>query len=257
MNHEWGNTMKKKIIISLFITIGSSFTMVQATEIFINGFEKIIFPIILNDTGIVFSADPTSGNDATCVESNQDCFQGRDLLENNPSDGHAGFSFTKLAANGDILPANAMTHSCVRDNVTSLVWEVKTTTVGIHNQDNTYQWGGPTAIGAAHVLRKGEFYVPSWYDLVTGTNMNSLCGLSNWRVPNGNELYSIVNNNTSNPTIDSSYFPNTVSSDYWTSSPDPSDETIAWTIEFFYGLLSNFEKARANEYRVRLVSSGL
>lgn len=69
---------------------------------------------------------------------------GLSVNNNDDSDGHAGFSFTKLDANGNELLANATDWSCVKDNVTGLIWEVKqggNGTVGdegLHDADDTY-----------------------------------------------------------------------------------------------------------------------
>ncbi|MCP3952026.1 MAG: hypothetical protein GY697_07375, partial [Desulfobacterales bacterium] len=87
---------------------------------------------LLNDTGIDWGGEYTSGNNSDCTSNTvpQDCDQGRDASNNNNSDGHAGFSFTKLDANGNPLVDQSIDYattpwSCVKDNVTGLVWEVK------------------------------------------------------------------------------------------------------------------------------------
>jgi hypothetical protein len=99
----------------------------------------------LNDTGIVTCGD-ASNNELPCPVADypgQDAEYGRDVTHNDPSDGHAGFSFTKLDANGSDLPASATDWSCVRDNVTGLIWEVKTDDGGLRDQDWKYTWYNP------------------------------------------------------------------------------------------------------------------
>ena len=57
----------------------------------------------LNDTGITWGGSYPSGNNAGCTGEEigaQDCSHGRDFTNNDNSDGHAGFSFTKLDASG-------------------------------------------------------------------------------------------------------------------------------------------------------------
>ena len=49
-------------------------------------------------------------------------------------------SYTKLDENGDDLPYEATTWVMVRDNVTGLIWEVKTDDGSIHDKDDTYGW---------------------------------------------------------------------------------------------------------------------
>ena len=50
--------------------------------------------------------------------------------------GEAGFDFTALNASGQTTPptSGATPHPCVRDNVTGLVWEVKTADGGLRDQ---------------------------------------------------------------------------------------------------------------------------
>jgi hypothetical protein len=99
----------------------------------------------LNDTGITWGGNYPSGNNTTCTGETidqQDCSFGRDVTHNDNSDGYAGFNFTKLSATGAELQASETTWSCVKDNVTGLVWEVKTDDNGIHDKDSTYRWGG-------------------------------------------------------------------------------------------------------------------
>ncbi|CAK8712687.1 hypothetical protein GKODMF_04265 [Candidatus Electrothrix gigas] len=109
----------------------------------------------LNDTGITWSGNYASGNNTTCVASNvpdgdnvvtaQDCSHGRDAIHNDDSDGHAGFSYTKLDSNGEPLPDQTVDYAttpwaCVKDNVTGLIWEVKTDDDGLHDKDDTFTW---------------------------------------------------------------------------------------------------------------------
>jgi len=47
-------------------------------------------------------------------------------------------SYTKLDASGNDLPDSATSWVMVRDNVTQLIWEVKTDDGSIHDRDNTY-----------------------------------------------------------------------------------------------------------------------
>jgi hypothetical protein len=60
--------------------------------------------------------------------------------------GSAGFDFTKIANDGFELPSNATLGSgpkdwaCTRDNVTGLLWEVKTADGGLRDQDWTFTW---------------------------------------------------------------------------------------------------------------------
>ncbi len=221
--------------------------------------ESIFVP--LNDTGITWSGEIPSTNNDECsnqtITSPQDCNTGRDFTHNDDSDGHAGFSFTKLDANGvPLFNQNALyinsPWSCVKDNVTGLIWEVKTNTAGIHNKNNLYQWGGLTAIGLDHPERQGTYY-NDWNNLIQESNNEMHCGINNWRVPTVGELGGIVDNSVNNPSIDINYFPNTISGWYWTSTPDASNQDTALVIRFDANQLNNL--ARNFPIYVRLVHS--
>lgn len=241
------------LLLSLLIVT----TAFSQTDIcFRNGFEKIKK---LNDTGIIWAGDYPSNNNIDCNSNMtvlQDCNIGRDSngATNDNTDGHAGFNFTKLDSNGQSLSSTALNWTCVKDNVTGLVWEVKTNDSGIHDKINTYQWGGLTAIGRDHPNRLGEYY-DSWNNLVQESNDNNFCGFSNWRVPNIKELSSIINKNIVNPAIDENFFPNTVSDWYWSSAPIAGDEDIAWFLYFNNGYES-FNNRNMNG-RIRLVRTGI
>ena len=74
-----------------------------------------------------------------------------------------------------------------------------------------------------------------------------------WRLPNVKELVSLADKSCKNPAIDSSVFPNTSSSYYWTSSPYVyvGNSNGAWFVDFNDGGVSN--NYRYNKYAVRLV----
>lgn len=238
-----------KILIP-FILMTSCITCAQTDLIFNNGFEH---RINLNDTGITYAGEYPSGNNPDCnsstISAQQDCHHGRDFTDNNNDDGHAGFSFTKLDSNGDDLTASAATWSCVRDNVTGLVWEVKTDDGSIHDKDIFYRWGGIT-----HQGDFGTEYYDDWDSLVEGSNNNSFCGFNDWRVPTRQQLKSLINSNTFQSAIDEDYFPNadnTVFSRFWTASPSAKNLDNAWFFAFDFGSLGNL--SRSDSYGVRLV----
>jgi hypothetical protein len=208
---------------------------------------------VLNDTGIDWGGDYPSGNNATCtsnVAAPQDCHEGRDATHHDDADGHAGFSFTKLDADGNPLPVGATVWSCVRDNVTGLTWEVKTDDGGIHDKDNSYRWGGKTAEGDG---TWGTYY-DDWDSLVDGSNAEELCGFADWRVPTINELENLASRDRYSPAIDTDYFPNTRASYYWSSSPYASYSGGAWVVNFNSG--HSYYVPRYDGRYVRLVRSG-
>lgn len=246
--------MKYILLGLLIIIVPYGKTLAQTDLIFKSTFG---FVPTYNDTGITWAGEYPTGNNIDCssntVSEPQDCNNGRDATHNLDFDGHAGFSFTKLDENGNSLPSSALSWTCVKDNVTQLFWEVKTTTSDIHNKNYVYQWGGISAQGRDHPNRKGEYFEPSWNELVLGSNDNNFCGFTNWRVPTINELSGLTNLNGSNPAIDTIYFPNTRSYWFWSSTPVSGVDESAFLEGFIKGD-SSFT-SRASNFHVRLVRS--
>ena len=218
-------------------------------------------PHPLNDTGIDWGGNYPSGNNADCsgeTISQQDCSHGRDAKARAGTltkigGGAAGFDFTRLNADGSEYTGSGNYASdpwaCVRDNHTGLIWEVKTDDGGIHDKDNSYRWGGKTAL--SYGSGWGDYY-SDWDTLVDGSNDSSFCGFNDWRVPTLVELKTIVHRgvNTS-PAIDSNYFPNTTGSQYWTSTPYSNGLSFARVARFDDG--RGGHAYRSYNYRVRLV----
>nr|MBP9602885.1 DUF1566 domain-containing protein [Chromatiaceae bacterium] len=215
----------------------------------------------LNDTGITRCGDGGSYG-LTCPVSGypgQDAQDGRDVTHNDDSDGYAGFSLTKLDANGNPLAASAQAWSCVRDNVTGRIWEVKTDDGGLRDKDWTYSWYNPDAGangGSAGYPDNGNnCYDPARCDtdkFVADVNAQGLCGAQDWRLPDLRELMSIVSNDGYIPSIDMAYFPRTVSSSFLSSSPSASfyNSDGAWYVYFYSGYIGETAKYIAGYVRL-------
>jgi hypothetical protein len=182
----------------------------------------------LNDTGITTCSNETQNNLPCPVSDfpNQDAQSGRDATNNDDSDGHAGFSFTKINSTGASLPASATSWNCVKDNVTGLIWEVKTTDGGLHDKTNTYSWYEPdkTKNGGGAGTQNGGICKGSECDTnsyVLAVNTTGYCGYKDWRMPTREELMSIADLGIINLTIDVNYFSDTLTfgTIFWTSSP--------------------------------------
>ena len=120
-------------------------------------------------------------------------------------------SYTKLDAQGNDLPDSATSWVMVKDNVTGLIWEVKTDDGSIHDKYNRYTWydsNSETNGGYAGTPGDGT----DTEDFINGLNSQNFGGHSDWRLPTKEELQSIVDYGSTNPAIDTEYFPNTVSS---------------------------------------------
>jgi Protein of unknown function (DUF1566) len=79
-------------------------------------------------------------------------------------------------------------------------------------------------------------------------------GYSDWRVPNANELLSIVEYGTYGSAINLIPFPNTPSTWFWSSSPLASDTIYAWAVGFNSGY--SWGAGKYYGYAVRLVRGG-
>lgn len=203
----------------------------------------------LNDTGNIRCADQEDNALACPVAGfpGLDAEYGRDVTASDASDGFAGFSFTKLANNGDPLPPDAplgtgaTDWACTRDNVTGLVWEVKTDAGGLRDQDWTYSWYEPDATvngGGAGSASRGQCATKGRCDTakyVADVNKTSLCGFSDWRLPSRPELSSLVVHDGELPRIDTDYFPNTREGVFWSATPAPwggLSSQYAWWVNF-------------------------
>jgi hypothetical protein len=75
---------------------------------------------------------------------------------------------------------------------------------------------------------------------------------TDWRLPNINELFSIVENACLNNAINETIFNNILTMNYWSSSPDAYTDSNAWTVRYKLGYISS-ESRTNTDYHVRLV----
>jgi Protein of unknown function (DUF1566)/Viral BACON domain len=209
----------------------------------ITAFGFIIFLMV---TVIVFAAPvPDTGQikcynnsvEITCPSSGQP-FYGQDANYSiNP------MSYTKLDSSGNVLSDSATSWVMVKDNVTGLIWEMKTNKDGVknyndpHDADNTYTWyDSNPATNGGYAGTPGDGTDSE--DFVKALNDANYGGYSDWRMPTIKELAYIVNYSIPNPgpTIDTGYFPNTTASRYWSSTSYAHPYSFsAWGVDFSNG----------------------
>ncbi len=100
----------------------------------------------------------------------------------------------------------------------------------------------------------GSATTHNWQQALDQADSNILAGYSDWRLPNHKELYSIVEHRCYNPSINTIYFPNTYSNDFWSNSPVAIGSDYTWIVNFNYGYYNG--NGRYDSQYVRLVRFG-
>lgn len=185
-------------------------------------------PVVIPHTGIrtSFCYQLSSSTLVAC-----DSDAGRSLYQ--LQDGHRAtirpmsYSEVPAAAGGTYARTE-----CVRDDLTGLVWEGK----------NAVE---PRSAAAALTYANVAAYV-------SYVNSIALCGYTNWRVPEIQELQSIVHFGEWNPSQDAEWFPNAAPASYWSSTSSTVSNTAQnWAIDFYDGKYQRI--SRTSSARVRLV----
>ncbi|MDD5229301.1 MAG: DUF1566 domain-containing protein [Methylococcales bacterium] len=105
-------------------------------------------------------------------------------------------------------------------------------------------WTGSSCSGTASTM--------NWSDAVAKYENKTDC--NQWRLPRIDELNTIAENSTYNPSINSNIFPNTLSSYFWSTSVDASSPSGAWIVGFSNGY--DGSESKINYNAVRLVRGG-
>lgn len=90
----------------------------------------------------------------------------------------------------------------------------------------------------------------TWQEALSN-NGDGYAGYTDWRLPNKNELASIVEHRCWNPSTNQAIFPTSRPSWYWTSTPVATNPGMAWNIHFSDGDLHILYKT--DDHYVRLV----
>lgn len=173
----------------------------------------------------------------------------------------SALSYSKLDAGGNELDAATVVWSCVRDNVTGLIWEAKSSDTGLQGVGHRYAWsnpdttnnggdaGGTTEAAWCGETLNGQGCTTENY--AAAINTLNLCGGADWRLPTQRELLTLLHSGMNKPAIDTAFFPHTAPDVYWTSVTYAPIPAFAWGVNFGYGAANADYKNRP--YRVRLV----
>ena len=153
---------------------------------------------------------------AQCLDDNQGVI--RDKYEKNYVYAVQGPSLTygKFQDNGD---------GTVTDQMTGLMWQAT------------------------------EIRPEKWQQALAYCNQLDLGGYSDWRLPTIKELSTLVDESRANPAIDTTFFPGTRSSSYWSSTTFTEHPGFAWHVRFDNGLEYN-GGYKGRRYFIRAVRGG-
>ena len=142
---------------------------------------------------------------------------------------------------GVVLRYKVLQDGTIKDLTTGLIWEVKCVRCqGLHNVDNLYYWSGNGSMDT----------IWDWLDDINAEGGTGYAGHHDWRIPNLQELESIVDYGRHHPAIDPIFGP-TSETDHWSSTsyvydllhPDPLFGGRAWFVDFGEGLDGVWEKS--------------
>ena len=232
----------------------------------------------INDTGVVQQAtDSSVTNSQQNAYPGQDGQRGQDIMALNglwvkAGRGEQGFDFTRLDKIGDEVDDTATAWSCVRDNVTGLIWEVKLASANttLQSSVHSYTWYAAENEGDPSGTQTSSLATCSLTECnttayVAAVNELGLCNFNDWRLPSHQELLSLVHfGHDAAPMIDAHYFPHTTvnlpsPTWYWTSQSSADGTTgeisrTAWAVDFASGN-DNF-LTKSTPVRIRLVRAG-
>jgi hypothetical protein len=114
--------------------------------------------------------------------------------------------FTKIAADGAVLPREATEWEAVLDNTTGLMWSKEAIEVDNHN------------------------------DAQTKAKACQAAGFTDWGAPTAEQQFCLADRSRVNPSIDTEFFPDCPSSWFHTSTVDCEDPSeYSWFVFFDFG----------------------
>ncbi|OGG98999.1 MAG: hypothetical protein A2600_13235 [Candidatus Lambdaproteobacteria bacterium RIFOXYD1_FULL_56_27] len=114
--------------------------------------------------------------------------------------------------------------------------------VAVPTQVPFIDYGNQTVhdVSTGLVWDQRETATMTWTDALSYCEALNHAGQTDWRLPNRNELESLVDNTkTTAPTINTTYFPSAGSGYYWSSTTDALSSALAWDVDFGHGNVSS------------------
>jgi len=133
--------------------------------------------------------------------------------------------------------------TCILDSRTGLLWQGKSDVAGLHDYRNTYSWYNPNEAhgeldyrGVENGGKCSGSACDTWH-YVLAVNESGYCGMSDWRMPAKDELFSIseLRRADNPPTIDTEFFVHSQAAEYWSGNDYSFQWDAAWGWNFEYG----------------------
>ncbi|MEL0633450.1 DUF1566 domain-containing protein [Pseudoalteromonas carrageenovora] len=262
--------------LSFEVTVTDSKGRTDTDSLFVDVTPKALG--LINDSGIGECYNNTQRiNCASDDFPEQDAELGRDSYANRldkVGKGNLAFDYTKLNKFADEVADDSSDFTCIRDNVTGLVWEVKSAPSGtvpdtsLRDGQNHYFWDigettfTDTSTANSTCPNDTSCGVQSYINEV---NDLDFCGGTNWRLPTYTELLGLIDYGKQGQRvlIDESLFPyipqageiEDVDLPYWTSqtAADGTSLSQAYIIDMSSG--NDLAYPKENTAYVRLVRS--
>jgi len=113
----------------------------------------------------------------------------------------------------------------ITDNATGLMW--KKCSEGLNGAD----------------CDSGSITTETWRLALADCETDTIASYTDWRLPNIKELFSIIDFQNSDPVVNETFFPNTSSFPYWSSTSYSGFGSAVWTLDFSGGITGAFDKA--------------
>jgi len=146
-----------------------------------------------------------------------------------PVNSTTGMSFSKLDSNGLPIANQSAGYveepwECARDENTRILWEIKSADGGLRDLNHTYTWYNDDSsmnAGVAGTENGGSCGGGIQCDTkayIDAVNAQTLCGLSQWRLPTASEMVSLTDYAATPLLVDAAIFPNTAAGRYLTAN---------------------------------------